>query len=924
MVARYTKKRAKYTYAERVLGALSDIQKEHRKHAVHLATLRAHVRKTADARKDKMGPQWSNWVSRTVHKLAEDGILDTSDPHGNIAFTPDAKKTITKVRRESMGPGVVLSPGLERRIWKDVTRRFSGVGVKRPRPSTSTSHRSELDDERDDEHTPPRKRQARKSLSRMTKAELEEELRDALKRLSDTRELQPINAEELSVLQEELSDREKEVAVLREELARLKERPETIDRSVTVGTPTRMLTPPPTNASLPSSSGRAATGSGSRLAMHGVTRTLSGSLISNISKQPTPEPSDAGSQDSDVEELIFHDMKDVSMTAFPEVQEVVSRPQPAHGLATPQSSPLLADRAEIGPDVYSQDGIENGARQGRQIAEEIAKLRGELESRSLAFDRLRDEHDRLLSECAGLRVSVRSRDDRIQALEHEVHARDEALSSSELRSAGLEHALAAERARRCELEAALEDSKSALSGERDRSAALDTNSRELRSRCDALAAELAASQLDASEWRTAHQEKEEKLNAATLELTDVREQLHSLQVENRSLKEALAASNTLVARCTAEQEQTTTALAQVQDELARAKHTLEEAHASQETLAARIAELERNLGHAQERARTLSIAKEALERTSGNLQDTVDQLREELSHAKALLESTRAELRQSKDVISELRRAHAQALADASAAAKGAAASRATVSELELTVDKLRSQLQEAVAETASLRKSLETERARRHIAESEAVATKASHDKLLSDLTDKTAQLSSAVEELALVRRAEAEVRRQLSESEDQRAADLVSHAAEKSAMEHALKAAQVQGSDLEAQVEQLTARLSTLSDELATVLAEKDRLSAQLHEAIGHSAALEEHLELARGDVREAEEEIEELRKAKAEDEASIQSLKAGLARLRQLQLDAMNEVDSKMISAHTAPMPGSRRRSSIAPRMSSGTLG
>lgn len=79
-----------------VIGALSTVQKDHRKHAVHMATLRAHgmsgpawyqcsakteprwsrwfaslltVRKMADARKDKMGPQWSQWVTKTVQRL---------------------------------------------------------------------------------------------------------------------------------------------------------------------------------------------------------------------------------------------------------------------------------------------------------------------------------------------------------------------------------------------------------------------------------------------------------------------------------------------------------------------------------------------------------------------------------------------------------------------------------------------------------------------------------------------------------------------------------------------------------------------------------------------------------------------------------------------------------------------------------------
>ncbi|KAI0349859.1 hypothetical protein OH77DRAFT_1158261 [Trametes cingulata] len=897
MVARYTKKKAKYTYAERVLGALSEIQKEHRKHAVHLATLRAQVRKTADARKDKMGPQWSQWVSRTVHRLAENGILDTSDPHGNVTFTPDAKKTISKVRRESMGPGVVPSPGLERRIWKDVTRRFSGIGIKRPRPSTPVSRTTWCNDERDEEDSPPRKRQARKSLSKMTKAELEAELRDALERLHTTQELQPINAEELSVLQEELSEREKEVTLLREELARLKSQPHTTDRRATVGKSTRMLTPPPTNASLPSSSGRTATSARSRLAVHGVTRTMSGSLISNLSKQPTPERSDAGSQGSDIEELVFDDMEDVSMTAIPEVHDLFSRPQPAHGLATPQSSPFLADRTDLEPDADSQGDVGADVRRGPDVTEEIARLRSELETRSLALDRLRNEHESLSSECASLRESLRYRDDRLQAIRVDARARDKALASSELRSIGLEQSLAAGMTRRSELEAALDASVAALAVERSRNAALEEETSELRCKCDSLATELAGVRRDESSWRSIHQHTEEDLKSAMLELTGVKEQLRSSQVEAQELKEALERSNALASTRTTELDQAATALAQNQDELETAKRALQSAHASQEILSARVAELEHDLDHAQEQCRVLNIAKEALERTSGDLQDTVEQLREELSHAKAQLESTRAEAQHSKVVINELRTIHARAQADASAATEEAATLKVTVSELELAVDKLRSQLQDMAAQTAELRKSLETAEARRHIAESEAVASKISHDKLLSDLADKTAQLSSAAEELALVRRTEAEVRRQLSESEKRHAADLVSLAAEKSAIEHALKAARVQVSGLEAQVQQLTARLSTLSDELATAIAEKKQLSAELHEAIERFAQLEQDLELARSDIQEAEEEIEELRKAKSEDEASIQSLKAGLAKLRQLQMDAMNEVDSKV---------------------------
>lgn len=71
-----------------VLSAFSQAQKEHKRHSVHLATLRAHgkvftfakgslliiylvkiVKKIAKDREDKLGPQWASWVGKAVKKL---------------------------------------------------------------------------------------------------------------------------------------------------------------------------------------------------------------------------------------------------------------------------------------------------------------------------------------------------------------------------------------------------------------------------------------------------------------------------------------------------------------------------------------------------------------------------------------------------------------------------------------------------------------------------------------------------------------------------------------------------------------------------------------------------------------------------------------------------------------------------------------
>lgn len=535
-------------------------------------------------------------------------------------------------------------------------------------------------------------------------------------------------------------------------------------------------------------------------------------------------------------------------------------------------------------------------------------LKGELESQSATLDALREEHKRVLSERDELRASVASRDDRLQALQVDVRTRDEALASEESQRAGLEKTLAGERTRRKELESAAKASEAALSVERERNIVLQANASGLQRRCDnlqgevhhlgvhsgAIAEELNTARIDASKWRAAHHESEEKLKKATNELAKVNDRLGSAHDESRSLKQTVNASATLLGERNAELEQTQATLSSTQSELVKAHVALDVAGASQATLSSRIAEFERSLEDARAQARALHIANTALEHTSGNLQETVAQLRGELSHAKSQLDSTRTEVQQAQDVIDGLRVSHAAAQVDA---AEALAASKASVSGLEVTVDTLRSQLQDAAAAAAELHQSLETEQAARRAAESNVVSTGARCDKLLSDLADKTARLSSATKTLAEVRCAENETRRQLSALEEVHASELVARAAERSGFEEALEIAHTKGADLEAQVDRLNGRLSAVSKELASALAEKDELCRELGEAREHAAELQEDLELAQNDNRDAEQEIEELRTAKAEDETSIQSLKAGLAKLRQLQMDALNEVDSKV---------------------------
>ncbi|KAI0792583.1 hypothetical protein C8Q75DRAFT_608448 [Abortiporus biennis] len=194
------RKKAKMTYAERVLGAMSQIQREHKKHSVHIATLRAQIRKNATERKEKLGPQWSNWVSKAVTKLEEQGVLENAGS-GNVAFTNEAKKALTTARRESAAfPSLSFGPTiLDDAAIKAFTQKNFSRGVKRPRYSgvSGISFRpGAQNDEGDDDDEParsisvfssprrsqPKSKRARRSsiggkvLSRMTRAELQAEV----------------------------------------------------------------------------------------------------------------------------------------------------------------------------------------------------------------------------------------------------------------------------------------------------------------------------------------------------------------------------------------------------------------------------------------------------------------------------------------------------------------------------------------------------------------------------------------------------------------------------------------------------------------------------------------------------------------------------------------------------------------------------
>ncbi|KAL0959524.1 hypothetical protein HGRIS_011237 [Hohenbuehelia grisea] len=117
MVAKKSKKTPKLTYTDRVLSAFTQIQKEHKKREVHLATIRAQVRKNAEARNETLGPQWSSFVGKAVLKLEEQGLLQTAHQPGNVALTPSGKKSIITARRS-----IPHTQSTENVLWRHIAQ----------------------------------------------------------------------------------------------------------------------------------------------------------------------------------------------------------------------------------------------------------------------------------------------------------------------------------------------------------------------------------------------------------------------------------------------------------------------------------------------------------------------------------------------------------------------------------------------------------------------------------------------------------------------------------------------------------------------------------------------------------------------------------------------------------------------------------
>ncbi|KAG6837149.1 hypothetical protein H0H93_014054 [Arthromyces matolae] len=647
MGVKKTSKAAKVSYAERVLRAFSQLQREHKNHSVHIATLRARVKKNAQEGKDKLGPHWYKWVGTAVRKLHDDGILESSESAlENITITPHGIQAIANVRQtlsaEANTSPTTVSDDL---IWRHLTTTSTNR-AKRGRQSEWKA----LDEQDDDPDRPSsslrnRSKRAKVAVtntpsrtSKMTKLQLQAEL-DALKKEKQNglwlRESSPLTdldmEEETYRLRTELKATQMELDRAKRELAH---RPHTAEGHTRPSSPLDLLPsarfPHPTSLELG--------------------RTQSGSFISMISGRPTPPRSPGrgfdtfvegtGTEDYDVidEENQAHEQDGVIKVASVALNKVDSKVQELEEdlaskgvtiqtlekrLLTLQENLLTAQKNIVARDerlsIFSTDFT--------RLQNEASQTQSELERRTTEVRELKHLNSTQASHIAD---SKRDLEERAQLLEN--LTRDSEKDAEML--AALNEKLRAAAEDRAALASRLEDSEirtSAITFQIDSAAIEDFGL------CAEADAPVSVIQAEISKC----------IKDVTIHLASTMRERRALVNELDSLRKMNAESSTSIAqlkgRLATTEDKLTDAEKSVADSAVKVEALISQLHAQQErsrTLEVDMEQKNSELLSLDQRLSTAEskIAQNAADRDSSRL--VTQELRNHLSAEKERLEAT--------------------------------------------------------------------------------------------------------------------------------------------------------------------------------------------------------------------------------------------------------------------------------------------
>ncbi|CAL1699813.1 unnamed protein product [Somion occarium] len=888
-------KKSKYSYAERVLHAVSLIQRDHRKHSVHIATIRAQDRK------DKLGPQWSSWVTRTLKKFEEQGVLSI-DGANNVTFTSDAKKAFTSVRRET-----VDALPTDDVVIKSVAHQLtSGVKRKRrfsvPQPRLSIS-----DDEGENEYDsisarrPVSKKSRRRSIAAAP--------RTAKKRIHE-----PTDDEqaEIARLQAEVQSLRHQLAVSRLERTATPELTEDLNSTSTPRevTPPAQVPPPISQRPLP-----------------GATRTQSGSMIDQYSKQPTPAPTSPGAMEHE------HDEFDM-VPPLPDIAEDYNPRRnisdASHGLATPPpSSPMEFEDSSHRPT-------------GQELDASRANLRGtisELESEIAKLERVLSEKRAQLAVQDTDIVAEKARAQSLQIsvikLQDLLNARETALAKAEETIKESDSALSAAHCVASEL-------KRQLKAVHEQLLTLQTERDKVLARADVSATDLAKEKDAHSRALRENQELKDKLSAAEDAASSLRTEVDAEKVVASSLESQCHAMED---RCQVAERQSAEAHERLSDLTSQLK-TLEEsselgrerAVAVQEALIAELTlvnsaleeskaaeaklrdEFTRMLADRDEEISTLRGSISSLEEQLSASNQIIERLTQKLHSVSEQEQALAADLLTRDTTITELQASRDDALTQISSLSTELSKNKIELADVELALDETRFRLEKTEGEFDGLRDDLLTEKDVHVALEDQLSSVHSENEQLRVELSGKTGQLETLQADLVAMHEKEVALRNKLQELERQHSSEisdrdvkLASLQASFRSVEDSLRDTLEQLQAMQNDKESLSSQLHAARDEVAMLRSTVDSQSALV-------ASLERDLEVVSTRARGAEEEIEELHKAKTHHEATIAAIRESYSRLRQVQLDTLAELDDKVASINSSFMP--HARSSVVSRAAAPT--
>ncbi|GLB45197.1 hypothetical protein LshimejAT787_2001020 [Lyophyllum shimeji] len=895
-------------------------------------------------------------------KSAKAAKVSYAEP-GHITLTPAGKKAITAARH-SLAVATNASPSAvpEDLIWKHVTQAAPiSRGLKRGRRSSikPPPNPRELDSDHDatwsiSAHRAKRPRtstttvgsSAKKPISRMNKAELQEELR-ALKKAHDDvlwlrassplTDLDEDDAGEINRLRRELRDREEEVERIRCELPGTQgdsrpgpQGPPTPEIDETLASPSRPAQPRPLNR---------------------ITRAASGSRISLLSKQPTPAPSSPGaaSEDLYLEHVHGHENDEFAMqedhhyeaspSPFQQIPGTMMSATDSNGAGLPmlgverdlrtrtaEINELKAQLSQLQTN-YSkaQQGLVDRDHRLSVLSENITNLESAAKERDVQLDRHGAELVSLKaakvdlelsysSRLQGLREELWDRDTCIQALKEEQEKNlaqlsrlQESLNTTERSEAALASQVTDAEAQITKLRSELDQQQHASDLELQAQRSIST---ELEKKIQAFVARTSELDKRVDELQRSESATAASLADATAQQALISEQLRDAETRNEYLLGQLSsvsdARSTLEAALKVSEE----AVARLTSQITALDDSLSQEKANVQKLAKSLAAAEQEGVTLRQQVATKEVSVSALRSELDLSRHSTAELTMQLAavtsekadisgrldEAKTIITASASSMTQLKE---SLRTTTDQLRQSESAAAQIQANLDATVREL--SAEKDRSQGLRDAAES----KDLELHRLREQLS-----ATETRVERLQAEAMAKETKIRELRSELA-------DARDQVSAAQDSLTSANATHALESDKQASVISGLQNLLSGAQSQIEGLKSELESARSRSAELQALVDEQSAELGEATvkldseRHRASrVEAELAAAIGRAQEVEEELSELKISKEADEATIENLKGMFSALRDTQMKSLAELDSKVVSTKSSPAP--KRRS------------